>query len=121
MFITPAVLRKHDACYAQLAVFEEMFPNGCEVTLANCCRAFGAGLDLDWAARKLLPATARKAYVEATVTAWEAHGEARATAWKVYVEARMTAREVYVEAKVTAWEACVEATAAAFFMASQLD
>ena len=79
--ITAAMLREHHACPGQLATFELEWPKGVVPTLAACRRALALGLDLNWAARVLMPAPALKAYDEACATAWKAYNEARAAAF----------------------------------------
>jgi hypothetical protein len=111
--ITAGLLRQHDACDDQVATFEREWPDGCVPTLAICHRALALGLDLDWAARKLLPATAAKAYDQATATAWNAYAEAMAPARKAYNEAIAPAAKAYEEARapafVMAWKSAVAA------------
>ena len=66
------MLRAKGACADQLAIFEREWPDGCAVTLDDCHRAVALGLDLNWAAENLLPATAWNAYADAVATAFHA-------------------------------------------------
>lgn len=48
MRITKKLLEKHDACSPQVELFEELFPRGAEVNIANMMLADAAGLDTEW-------------------------------------------------------------------------
>ena len=78
MKITAQLLRDANACEEQVAIFATQWPDGDEVTLANCRKAAKLGLDFDWAARHLLSAPAWVAYKEATAPALAACEKARA-------------------------------------------
>lgn len=79
--ITARLLASKDACREQRDIFAKEWPGGAEVTLENCRRASSLGLDLAWAAQRLLSPPAWKAYQEAMATARKAYQEARATAF----------------------------------------
>ena len=79
--ITARLLRSKGACREQVEIFAAKWPDGVEITSENCLSSAILGLDLDWAARNFLSATAEKAYQEATAPAWKAYQEARATAF----------------------------------------
>jgi hypothetical protein len=128
--ITASRLESLGACLDQVVLFRKTFGESAPLTLDNCKIAAGAGLDIDWAAQRLLKATAWKAYeearapawkayVEAAAPAWKAYGEAAATAWKAYVESTATAWKAYGESTDTAWKDYEEAKATAFFHAAQ--
>ena len=67
MIITTQLLRQHDACPDQLALFKETFgagpaKSGVEVTPETCQRAAEAGLNFSWAAERLLTPSQRAEY-----------------------------------------------------------
>jgi hypothetical protein len=113
MFITLEMLESKDACYSQLDLFQERFPEGIEVT-KEACVLVADKFDWDWAAKNLLPKEDKKAYQEATDTARKAYHEADDTAWKAYQEATDTAWKAYQEATDTARKAYQEAMAFSF-------
>ena len=88
--ITIEWLTEHDACHGQQDLFAKTFPKGARITLANCQKAVREGLNLYWLAEKLFPATALKAYQDATAPAEKAYKDATATAWKAYQDATAT-------------------------------
>jgi len=67
--ITSDMLRCALACGDQLNVFEAEWPNGCTVDETVIHRAVALKLEIDFAARKFLPAPARKTYEEARALA----------------------------------------------------
>ncbi len=73
MKITEALLREHEACEDQVALFVAAFPGGVQFPVAEpekvAKTAILAGLDTDWAAGRLLPAPAWAAYREALALA----------------------------------------------------
>ena len=70
LFVTRAMLRAAGACHDQAQAFSREWPDGASATAANCRRAIELGLDLDWAAERLLSATALEAYEQATAAAF---------------------------------------------------
>ena len=91
MRITAAMLREKNACADQVKIFESEWPNGANVTLKNCRRAFELGLSLDWAAENLLSAPARATYQSARATAEATYQSAIAPAEATYQSAIATA------------------------------
>ncbi len=63
MKITVDMLREAKACEEDTAIFEEHWPDGCDVTLENCITAF-CELELgpNWAARRLLGVAAERQF-----------------------------------------------------------
>ena len=55
-------LRAKGACKDQYGLFLKTFPGGADVTEASLRHAAFAGLDIDWFARKYLPASALAEY-----------------------------------------------------------
>ena len=47
--ITTKILREYNACREQVALFEKVFPEGCEPTDENIQTALDVGLDIGWA------------------------------------------------------------------------
>ncbi len=79
--ITIRLLKKLGACSDHIELFGRTFPGGrCELTAANIRIALAAKLDVEWFAKKVLPALAWKAYDEATALARKAYDEATALA-----------------------------------------
>ena len=114
MRITAAMLREKNACAEQVKIFESEWPNGANVTLKNCRRAFELGLSLDWAVENLLSATAwatyqsaiapaRATYEAAIAPARATYQAARATAWATYDAAIAPAEAPYQAARATAF------------------
>lgn len=89
--ITVRWLRSQGACEDQVKLFRHTFGDSAELSRAAASKAVVAGLDLDWLANRLLPATAWRPYREARATAWRAYEGATATAWRAYEEAKATA------------------------------
>ena len=112
--ITHDWLSKHQACKEQYAIFATEWPEGAPLTPANIHRAAELKLDIDWLAKRILPAPAWRAYEEATAPALRAYKEATAPALRAYKEATATALRAYKEATAPAWRAYEEATATAW-------
>lgn len=97
MIVTAARLRELGACSEQVALFEAEWPEGLSVPTdeaaiaAVAARVAELRLDVGWAARHLLSATALRAYDEARAPAERAYDEATATALRAYQEATATA------------------------------
>jgi len=86
--ITADWLRKHKACFDQLAIFEREWPDGAEVTRENLERARALSLDLHWFARIVLPAPAREEYKRVRSAARAKYEHVMAPAWAEYKRAR---------------------------------
>jgi len=114
MKITVKQLIEKRACVEQVKVFRRLFGASATITLANCIKASKAGLDFNWAAQNLLPATALEAYYKAKAPALKAYQKAIATAWEDYEKAEATAWEDYEKAEATAWEDYEKAIATAW-------
>ena len=137
MKITVKQLVEKQACVEQVKVFRKLFGASATVTLANCRKASKAGLDFNWAAQNLLPATALEAYQKAKAPALKAYQKAIATAWdsrrkaiatvlkayekatapvlKAYQKATAPVLKAYEKAIATAWEDYRKAKATAFY------
>ena len=113
MKITCELLREKGGSCEQVERFAGEWPDGVEVTYANCLRAAELGLDLNWAVKHLLSAAQRKVYNKAAEAVLEVYNEAVEAAWEVYNEAVAPAREVYNEAVEAALEVYNEAIAPA--------
>ena len=111
MKITVKQLVKLNACANQVVIFKRLFGPSATVTLANCVKAGKAGLAFDWAARNLLPATARDAYQKARAPALDAYQKARATALDAYEKETAPALDAYQKATATARDAYQKETA----------
>jgi hypothetical protein len=79
MRITPSQLARLGACADQLGIFRAEWPDGAEVTLANCLRA--ADLDFGGAARHLLSRSARAEYDKVRAAAQAEYDKACAMAF----------------------------------------
>jgi hypothetical protein len=77
MFISYQLLLDNDACYSQLRLFREIFPEGIEVT-KEACVLVADKFDWDWAASFSLSKEDRKAYEAAIGPAKKAYHEAMA-------------------------------------------
>ena len=96
-------------CQDQANLLDKTFPGeSILLTLANCQKAVREGLNLYWLAEKLFPATALKAYQDATAPAWKAHQDATDTALKAYKDATATAWKAYQDATATLFFACAQ-------------
>jgi hypothetical protein len=51
--ITKEWLQEKKACAPSIAIFNELFPNGCDLTIENALIAVKRGLNLNWLARVL--------------------------------------------------------------------
>lgn len=94
--LTATWLRRRNACEDQVAIFEQEWPNGTEITTAVIQRARELELNVGWLIAQL-PAPAREAYKKAGAPAWEAYQKALATAQEAYHKA-------VAPAIVQAWE-----------------
>ena len=113
MHLTPSKLESLGACSEQAAKFKALFPSGVKVTKKLCAK-HALDFDWDWAASKLLPASALRAHIEAIAPAWRAYIEAIAPALQAYEEARAPAWRAYIEAIAPAERAYIEARAEIF-------
>jgi len=104
MKITVKQLIEKQACAKQVKVFRKLFGASVTITLANCRKAGWAGLDFNWAAQNLLPATALEAYQKAKAPALKAYQKAIATAWNSRRKAIATVLKAYEKAIATAWD-----------------
>ena len=102
MTITLKQLRRKGACEPQVQLFKTTFGQSAEVTIETALK-MADKFDWTWAAKKLLPAPAWKAFSEARAQAWKAYEEATATAEKAYEETLATAEKAYDEARATAF------------------
>jgi hypothetical protein len=84
MKITVESLLATNACDSEVNRFAAEWPNGAEVTLANCQRATVLQFDFDWAAGHLLSVQAREAYDAAMAPARAAFRAAMAQATEAY-------------------------------------
>ena len=114
MKITSNLLKAKNAYSGQVDVFETEWPGGCEITLENCKRAVDLNLDLNWAAKHLLPAPAWQAYQEVEAPAWQAYQEVEVPAWQAYQEVEVPVWQAYQEVEVPAWQAYREVEASAW-------
>jgi hypothetical protein len=103
MRITAEMLREKGARCDQVGIFEEEWPDGAEVTLEHCLRAAELSLDFGWAARQLLPPSARAEYEKASAPAWDECRKASASAWEVYRKAEIAALDEYRKATAHAF------------------
>ena len=78
MKVTVAQLTKLNACRDQVDLFIKTFGQEVEVTEASCLIAARAGIDIDWAAQKLLTPKQRQAYKDAKAPLWQAYEDAKA-------------------------------------------
>src|SRR6266850_944248 len=99
------------ACFTQLAIVTKLWPNGIPITMDIVPQVIRLGLDLDWAAHKLLTAPALNAYNKAIATALDAYKKAIATALDAYKKAIATALDAYDKARATAADAYKKAIA----------
>ena len=86
MHLTPEKLYSLGACKPQADRFAALYPGGVKVTRALCFK-HARDFDWNWAARNLLPASASRAYKEATASASRAYNEACASASRACDEA----------------------------------
>ena len=88
MKVTVAQLTKLNACRDQVDLFIKTFGQEVEVTEASCLIAARAGIDIDWAAQKLLTPKQRQAYKDAKAPLWQAYEDARDQLLQAYKDAR---------------------------------
>lgn len=62
--VTEVDLINWDACYRQTDKFNIVFPNGADITEENAQKAVDAGLDIGWAASRILEHQAFRVYVK---------------------------------------------------------
>lgn len=104
-------LKEIHACRPQVALFRELFGEAVEVTETTCIAVVDK-FDWDWAAVKLLDATAWEEYNRIHDAAWEEYNRIMDTAWEEYhLDPDGHHRKC---AGDTAWEEYNRAKAAAF-------
>ena len=125
MIITAELLRSKNACKAQVALFEQRFPEGMPVT-EDICLSVATLFSARWAALNLLPATARDAYFAAVKPALDAYNAIEAAALDAYSAAALDAYftgvgptwDTFVAAVRPAQDAFAAAKAVAFARAA---
>ena len=90
------------ACKDQLAIVTREWPNGIPVTQASMDRAVALKLDIDWAAKTLLTATALVEYERVKAPALAEYERVKATARAEYERVRATALAEYERVRATA-------------------
>ena len=90
------------ACKDQLAIVTREWPNGIPVTQASMDRAVALKLDIDWAAKTLLTATALVEYERVKAPALAEYERVKATAMVEYERVMATALAEYERVKATA-------------------
>lgn len=100
--ITPAMLRKKDACPEQVEIFAREWPTGAAVTLKNCLRAVELNLDIEWCTC-LLPKPASDVYYTAIKSASDAYDTATKSASDAYYTAIKPASDAYDTAIASAF------------------
>jgi hypothetical protein len=117
--ITKAMLENLDACEDQVVLFDETFPDGVDAPASDedvdalLARLDGVGLDIGWAASKLLSESAWEVYDETVAPAWEVYDETVEPAKKVYDETVASAKKAYAETVASAKKAYAETVASA--------
>ena len=114
MKITTRMLKSKSACASQVALFEDLFPDGGEVTEAACVAVFDK-FNWDWAARNLLSAPAYAEYERVTAPAYAEYQRVRASTYAEYERVRAPAYAEYQRVSASAAAECerVRAPAAA--------
>jgi hypothetical protein len=84
MKITRKLLEERGAYCKQLKILYSEWPNGAEITEANCLRAAELGLDIGWAARKLLPEPLRTEYKRQKALIWAEYNRQWGLIWAEY-------------------------------------
>lgn len=82
MKVTAKMLRKAHACEREVNLFEKEWPQGMVVNEANLERAIALGLDVDYGARRLLPAELACNFLEATRARYSALVDKFAERWR---------------------------------------
>ena len=90
------------ACKDQLAIVTREWPNGIPVTQASMDRAVALKLDIDWAAKTLLTATALVEYERVKAPALAEYERVKATAMVEYERVMATALAEYERVMATA-------------------
>jgi len=132
MKITKKLLIEKEACADQVETFAREWPDGVEVYEAACLRAVRLGLDLDWAARRLLSKRARAKYVKAIAQARKEYKKAIAPAEEAYRKAIAPVKAIapwdekaatteYAKAEAPVWAKYQKAVALAFWQAVKLE
>ena len=120
MKVTVSQLTKLNACRDQVDLFIKTYGQEVEVTEANCLIAVRAGIDIGWAAQKLLTPKQKQAYKDAEAPLRKAYKDAEAPLRKAYEDAEAPLRKAYEDARAPLLQAYEDARAVEFFKASQL-
>ena len=74
--VTVEILKEMGAnCQEELTKFQELFPNGAEITLENCLKAVRDGLSIEWFFYRFLPDPIRQEYEKKTGPIWQEYRE----------------------------------------------
>ena len=112
--IALAMLRAKNACDEQLREFERLFGDTPVTVTEELCVQHASRFNWDWAARNLLTAKQRKAYLAFTASTRASYAAAIASEWEAFDTATASAREAYDAATASAREAYDAATASAW-------
>ena len=113
MKITAALLQEKDACEIQVRRFEDLFPNGVEITQELCVQ-HARSFDWNWAAENLLSPDKYADY-EAKAAALYADYEAKTAALYADYEAKTAALYADYGGKLAPFDAAYKAKVAALF------
>ena len=95
--ITAAWLESHDACRGQVELFERTWPKGVVVTQKTLASSAKAGLNLDWLAKRIIPASVYSKYLVDRDVLNAAHLEKRILVSAKYQAGRMLLYTNYLE------------------------
>ena len=87
MKITAELLRRHNACEEEVAVFAKHWPSGVTPNLRTLAKAQKLHLDVSWC-ECLLTATAWAEYKKVKAPAWAEYEKVRDPAWAEYEKLR---------------------------------
>ena len=102
MKIIKEMLQQANACKEQVAIFNNEWPEGAEITEVNLNRALALKLDLSWIVNNLLSPSQRTTYDQAIAPALATYNKAIAPAGATYKQATASALATYNRAIVQA-------------------
>lgn len=111
--ITYQMIAEKGACEDYRDLFEELFPNGVEVTEA-VCEQYGHQFDLWWAGNNLFSSSGREEYVQAYENGLKERVRIVNTAWERYRHEGIITATEYRKICDDSYEAWVKSNSRAF-------
>ena len=97
MKATVQMLRDANACECDVAIFEDVWPNGVEISQASATEAAELELDITWFAIHCLPEAGREVYCQAMAVPARVYDGAVKRELGIYYQARAVAQNITMD------------------------